>query len=501
MPSKKRTSSNRKKRSTTIKKKNDKSNNMKQRPTNKPTAWMDTTIRNWLIALRPWSFPASLLPIALAGTILYQDKTVETLYTGSFILCFLIVLSLHAAANLTNTYYDFKHGVDVKESADDRALVDKTISPQAVFNTALCCFATGIGAGVGLIQYANFNAIYIVAIAAVLAFFYTADPLSLKGLGLGDIIIFLCFGPLLMAGVSLACCGHLENMNILYYSVPIGLLTVDILHINNERDVKEDTRAGLKTTAILLGRKYSYVMHCLLLLISYGMVLWKGYTKKDYMQFIVLLTAPWASYVTRRFSANTFHELPQRIAQHNLMFGTLLVCALSERMFFVRVMLTCLYYLGGVNNIIMWTYNIELVHMKMTNVFPFIPKWFSNIMFISAIFLQLIPSVIFILGFETKLMATILLIFIVPITFIVHDMWTIEHDNPAHDANILEINGAKTQVISRHVPIFPTEFDNEFVHFFKNVGMIGGIALFLTLEGNHLTQGDLLPDGWWFKLV
>ena len=98
-------------------------------------------------------------------------------------------------------------------------------------------------------------------------------------------------------------------------------------------------------------------------------------------------------------------------------------------------------------------------------------------------------------------MATILLIFIVPITFIVHDMWTIEHDNPAHDANILEINGAKTQVISRHVPIFPTEFDNEFVHFFKNVGMIGGIALFLTLEGNHLTQGDLLPDGWWFKLV
>ena len=45
----------------------------------------------------------------------------------------------------------------------------------------MCCFATGIGAGVGLIQYANFNAIYIVAIAAVLAFFYTADPLSLKG--------------------------------------------------------------------------------------------------------------------------------------------------------------------------------------------------------------------------------------------------------------------------------------------------------------------------------
>ena len=51
------------------------------------------------------------------------------------------------------------------------------------------------------------------------------------------------------------------------------------------------------------------------------------------------------------------------------------------------------------------------------------------------------------------------------------------------------------------MPIFPTEFDNEFVHFFKNVGMIGGMMLFVTLEGNHLTEGDLLPDGFWFEVL
>ena len=65
---------------------------------------------------------------------------------------------------------------------------------------------------------------------------------------------------------------------------------------------------------------------------------------------------------------------------------TLLICALSERIFFVRVMLACLYYLGGVNNIIMWTYNIELVHMKTTNILPYIPKWFSCIIFMVAYF-------------------------------------------------------------------------------------------------------------------
>eukprot|EP00944_MAST-04C_sp_MAST-4C-sp1_P014170 g14170.t1 len=469
------------------------------RPTTKPTAWMNPTVRAWLVALRPWSFPASLVPVVLAGAILYRNGTVETLYTGAFSLCFLIVLSLHAAANLTNTYYDYKHGVDQKSTADDRALVDNTVTPETVFRSAMCCFASGLGSGLGLTYYANYNTIYVVAIGAMLGFFYTADPLSLKGLGLGDVIIFLCFGPLLMSGVSMACCGHLGDKDVIYYSIPIGLLTVDILHINNERDVDEDRKAGLRTTAMLLGTQLSYCMHCSLLAVSYAMVLWRGFVDKNYMLFIVILTAPWSMYVTRRFAAKLFHELPQRIAQHNLMFGTLLICALSERMFFVRVMLACLYYLGGVNNIIMWTYNIELVHMKTTNIFPFVPRWFSRMLFLFAIALQLVPSVIFILGYETKLMAAILLVFIVPITFIVHDMWTIEHDNPAHDPSVLE--GNKSEVASRRVPIFPTEFDNEFVHFFKNVGMIGGMMLFVTLEGNHLTEGDLLPDGFWFEVL
>ena len=91
-------------------------------------------------------------------------------------------------------------------------------------------------------------------------------------------------------------------------------------------------------------------------------------------------------------------------------------------------------------------------------------------------------------------MAQILLVFLVPITFIVHDLWTIEEDFPA----FISYGGSasdkeqKEIVASRTVPTFPTEFDNEFVHFFKNVGMIGGLALFLTIEGDHLTEGDFI---------
>jgi len=63
------------------------------------------------------------------------------------------------------------------------------------------------------------------------------------------------------------------------------------------------------------------------------------------------------------------------------MFGVLLTCALAERDFFARAMLGCLFYLGGVNNILLWSYNLELSHMKITNIISSVPKWFSKIAF------------------------------------------------------------------------------------------------------------------------
>ena len=77
-------------------------------------------------------------------------------------------------------------------------------------------------------------------------------------------------------------------------------------------------------------------------------------------------------------------KLPQRIAQHNLVFCTLLVMGLSEPMFLARVLIGCLFYLGGVNNVIMWSYNVHLVHMKLSNVFGgpgIVPQAVSRIAF------------------------------------------------------------------------------------------------------------------------
>ena len=140
----------------------------------------------------------------------------------------------------------------------------------------------------------------------------------------------------------------------------------------------------------------------------------------------------------------------------------------------------------------------------------------------ASITLQLGSSVLFMIGVQTRAMAMMMLLFLLPITFMVHDLWTITEDvylqgftvskNGIRSDRIESTEGAVTAAtaatagaagdgadgaggkgkekeagghaqatfsVSRRVPTFATLFDNEFVHFFKNIGMIGGLVLFL----------------------
>ena len=172
------------------------------KPTTVKSAWMDPSVRAFLISLRPWSFPAFAVPIAIAGAVIYNETGVHLLRV-SYVLCFFIVLSLHAAANMFNTYFDFKSGADTKKHADDRGIVDGLVSPRTVFATAIACSALGVVSAAALAWHIGrsqtaLRIATIVALALALSFFYTADPFSLKRHALGDLTVFLMFGPMLM---------------------------------------------------------------------------------------------------------------------------------------------------------------------------------------------------------------------------------------------------------------------------------------------------------------
>ncbi|XP_015446778.1 ubiA prenyltransferase domain-containing protein 1 isoform X3 [Pteropus alecto] len=95
---------------------------------------------SYVLALRPWSFSASLTPVALGSALAYRSQGV--LDPRLLLGCAVAVLAVHGAGNLVNTYYDFSKGIDHKKS-DDRTLVDRILEPQDVVRFGVFLYTLG----------------------------------------------------------------------------------------------------------------------------------------------------------------------------------------------------------------------------------------------------------------------------------------------------------------------------------------------------------------------
>jgi 1,4-dihydroxy-2-naphthoate octaprenyltransferase len=207
-------------------------------------------MKKWMIVLRAYSWPASLVPVTVGSVVAWRNGFFSWL---DFILTITAALSVHSAANLANTYFDYRNGVDKKETADDRGLLDGLITPRAMLLTALGLFAAGAAIGF-LLAFKNHvpQLIWLGAAGFALAWFYTATGFAYKYRTLGDIGIFFAFGPCIVSGTALIQTRAFLP-EALWASIPLGLLIVGILHANNMRDVKGDTEADFTTLAGALG--------------------------------------------------------------------------------------------------------------------------------------------------------------------------------------------------------------------------------------------------------
>jgi 1,4-dihydroxy-2-naphthoate octaprenyltransferase len=124
------------------------------------------------------------------------------------------------------------------------------------------------------------NAYYaaIIALVGVLVgYFYTAKPVRLSSrYGLGELSIFLSFGPLLTLGTGFAIANETiqlfsnEFYNLLLLGFPIGLLTTNILFINQYPDYASDKKVGKNHLVVLLGKKASRWIYGLNLILAIG---------------------------------------------------------------------------------------------------------------------------------------------------------------------------------------------------------------------------------------
>jgi 1,4-dihydroxy-2-naphthoate octaprenyltransferase len=252
-----------------------------------------------------------------------------------FLLTLVGGLFFHIGANLTNTYFDFQRGADTVEHADDRTLVDSMLRPRDVLLLTAFFFLAGSGIGGYLAFQSGWELLALGAAGLFLGLFYTADPLGYKYRALGDVGIFISFGPLLVLGSYFVQTEKLDLLPLLF-ALPLGLLIVAIVHANNYRDAAADSRAGARTLAQVLGERGSRYAYYFLVLAPYGFVIAFGAAVTPW----VLLALPTIVLPLRMIrQLNVTGEelrpalafLPQQTANLIVVFGGLMALGLLGR--------------------------------------------------------------------------------------------------------------------------------------------------------------------------
>ncbi|RYH28875.1 prenyltransferase [archaeon] len=280
---------------------------------------MKEAIAELFVATRPWSFTTTVIPVLVTAAV-----TGVSFFTPEFARALAMGLFVHAGANLTNTYFDFINGFDTKQHNSDPTLVDKRLSPVTILLMSIVCYTIGIFSILPLLFSRSYHDIIIPFVSGlVLAFFYTGNPVGLKYIALGDITIFLCFGPLLMQ-VSAIIMTQKMSYEMYIYTIPIGLLTESILHANNARDIKNDTANGAITLASIMGLTMSYNFFIFLIVGAYLSVLGIA-AYFHYGCLLSLLTLPLGLDLIKKFRDQQLKDLSKEVSKLHLPFGVLML--------------------------------------------------------------------------------------------------------------------------------------------------------------------------------
>lgn len=232
-----------------------------------------STIQIWLSAAR-----LRTLPLSIAGIITGNALALETnafswiLFAGGL----LTAIAYQILSNFANDYGDGVKGTDNENRiGPKRVMQQKLIEPKVLYNaiiiTAIVAFVLSV-----VLVYEAFGmenlkwiGLFLALSAAAIwaAYNYTVGESAYGYFALGDIFVFLFFGFVAVGGAYFLQTQEL-TIEVVYWAIAMGGLSVGVLNLNNMRDTENDIQSNKKTIANTLGPSKSRIYQYLLLFIS-----------------------------------------------------------------------------------------------------------------------------------------------------------------------------------------------------------------------------------------
>jgi 1,4-dihydroxy-2-naphthoate polyprenyltransferase len=233
------------------------------------------TPAQWLAGARPRTLPAAVAP-AFVGT--GTAAALDGFRAVPAVLALVVALALQVGVNYANDYSDGRRGTDTDRVGPMRLVGSGAARPGQVLAAALTAFAVAGLAGLALAALSSWWLVAVGAVCIVSAWTYTGGPLPYGYRALGEVFVFVFFGPVAVVGTTFAQTRTLPWLAFVA-AVPPGLLIVALLVVNNLRDIAGDAAVGKRTLAVVVGERGTRVGYAALVAVSFLVVLVIGVTR------------------------------------------------------------------------------------------------------------------------------------------------------------------------------------------------------------------------------
>jgi 1,4-dihydroxy-2-naphthoate octaprenyltransferase len=297
-------------------------------------------ITSYIKAMRLPFLTASLFSVWIATQLAFYISG----YINPVVLVLTVIgtASFHIFANLINDYIDSRKGNDSVNrefaapfSGGSRVIQDGLLSEKQVLISSIVFLTLSSIIGIYFILTESLLVLLFIVLALLSGFLYS---LFFVGFYIGEIIVGLSFGTLIMSGTFFLQTGFISQ-DVILFSIPLSLLVTLILWINEFPDFQADKDSRKKTLVVRLGRKRASKVYAIILALTFASLFFLGIYFQIWYLFSVIIIIPFA-YLTARIILKHFDSLdkiiltyPSTIHMHiNISFIILISIAASGYM-------------------------------------------------------------------------------------------------------------------------------------------------------------------------
>jgi 1,4-dihydroxy-2-naphthoate polyprenyltransferase len=274
---------------------------------------LPTSLQAWMLAIRPKTLPAGAVPVILGSALAAVDGQFRFLPALVALIC---ALGIQVATNFINEIYDFRKGADTAERlGPTRTVAAGIISEKTMIKVSASLVGTVFLLGLYLVYTSGWPILVVGLLSLLFAWAYTGGPYPIAYSGLGDLFVFVFFGLVAVGGTYYVQADAL-SLPVLLAAVAPGAFSVNILLVNNIRDIATDRTVGKMTLPARIGGEWARKLYIALTVVAFlvpALLFLNGYSPWGMLS---LLSAPLAFSMIRQLYESEGREL------NNVLAGT-----------------------------------------------------------------------------------------------------------------------------------------------------------------------------------